>query len=58
MLVAAKSMALAGAELFSSPSIVAAAKTELTERRGTGFRYETVLGDRNPPLDYRIGGTP
>jgi aminobenzoyl-glutamate utilization protein B len=58
MLVAAKSMALAGAELFASPSIVAAAKTELTERRGAGFRYETVLGDRKPPLDYRAGGTP
>ena len=51
-------MALAGAELFSSPSIVAAAKAELTARRGAGFRYETVLGDRKPPLGYRIGGTP
>ena len=58
MLVAAKSMALAGAELFSSPAILAAAKAELTAKRGAGFRYETVLGDRDPPLDYRIGGTP
>ena len=58
MLVAAKSMALAGAELFSSPSTVAAANAELTAKRGAGFRYETVLGDRKPPLDYRIGGTP
>jgi aminobenzoyl-glutamate utilization protein B len=58
MLVAAKSMALAGAELFSSPAIVAAAKAELTARRGAGFHYETVLANRKPPLDYRAGGTP
>ena len=58
MLVAAKSMALAGAELFASTSIVAAAKAELLTKRGTGFRYETVLADRKPPLDYRVGGAP
>jgi len=58
MLVAAKSMALAGAELFASPSLVAAAKAELLTKRGTGFRYETVLADRKPPLDYRVGGAP
>jgi len=58
MLVAAKSMALAGAELFASPSLVAAAKAELVTKRGTGFRYETVLADRKPPLDYRVGGAP
>ena len=58
MLVAAKSIALAAAELFSSPSLVAAAKSELAAKRGAGFRYETVLGDRQPPLDYRGGATP
>jgi aminobenzoyl-glutamate utilization protein B len=58
MLVAAKSMALAVAELFASPSLVAAAKSELAAKRGAGFRYETVLGDRKPPLDYRVGATP
>ena len=58
MLVASKAMALAGAELFASPSIVATAKAELTAKRGAGFRYETVLGDRKPPLDYRVGSTP
>jgi aminobenzoyl-glutamate utilization protein B len=58
MLVAAKSMALVGAELFSSPAIIAAAKAELTAKRGAGFHYETVLANRKPPLDYRVGGTP
>jgi aminobenzoyl-glutamate utilization protein B len=58
MIVAAKSMALAAAELFASPAIVSAAKAELTAKRGPGFRYETVLGDRKPPLDYRAGSVP
>jgi aminobenzoyl-glutamate utilization protein B len=58
MIVAAKSMALAAAELFASPSIIAAAKAELVAKRGPTFRYETVLGDRKPPLDYRVGSAP
>jgi aminobenzoyl-glutamate utilization protein B len=58
MLVAAKSMALVGAELFASPSLVAAAKAELAGEARSRFRYETVLADRKPPLDYRVGGAP
>ena len=58
MLMAAKSMALTGATLFASPSIVATARAELEARRGASFRYETVLGDRKPPLDYRAGSVP
>ena len=58
MLVAVKSMALAAAELFSSPATVAAAKAELAEKRGPDFRYETVLAGRKPPLDYRAGSVP
>ena len=27
--------------------------TELERRRGPGFKYEALLGDREPPLDYR-----
>ena len=58
MLVAAKSMALAAAELFASPGIVAAAKAELAAKRGPGFRYETVLAGKKPPLEYRAGSVP
>jgi aminobenzoyl-glutamate utilization protein B len=58
MLVAAKAMALAAAELFASPSLVAAAKSELAAKRGTTFRYETVLAGRKPALDYRVGASP
>ena len=58
MMVAAKTMALTGAELFSSPGTIAAAKTELVSRRGPGFRYETALGTQAPQLDYRKGSVP
>ena len=58
MIVAAKAMALAAAELFASPALVSAAKAELSAKRGPNFRYETVLGDRKPPLDYRAGSVP
>jgi len=40
-------------DLFSDPSRVAAIQAEFRERRGPDFRYEPLLGDRDPPLDYR-----
>ena len=51
--VAAKSIALTGADVFSDPKLVASAKAELRQRQGTGFVYKPLLGDRAPPLDYR-----
>lgn len=53
MLVAAKTLALTGAELFRSPAVLEAAKEEFEERRGADFEYVPLLGDRAPPLDYR-----
>ncbi len=53
MMVAAKTMALTAMDLFKDPSICAKALEELKARRGTDYRYEALLGDRNPPLDYR-----
>jgi aminobenzoyl-glutamate utilization protein B len=58
MMVAAKTMALTGADLFSSPATVEAAKTELASKRGASFKYETVLGSQAPQLDYRKGSVP
>ncbi|MEP0201493.1 MAG: amidohydrolase [Halioglobus sp.] len=55
MLVAAKTMALTAADLFEQPQVIAAAKREFEERRGSDFKYEALLGDRQPPLDYRAG---
>lgn len=53
MLVAAKTMALTAADLFKDPSITTTAREELLRRRGKDFKYESLIGDREPPLDYR-----
>jgi aminobenzoyl-glutamate utilization protein B len=58
MMVAAKTMALTGADLFASPATVEAAKAELVAKRGPTFRYETALGTQAPQLDYRKGTVP
>ena len=58
MMVAAKTMALTGADLFSTPATIAAAKAELDTKRGPAFKYETALGSQPPQLDYRKGSTP
>lgn len=54
MLVAAKSMTLTAIDLYNQPEKIEEAKTELLERRGDDFKYEALLGDREPPLTYRI----
>jgi aminobenzoyl-glutamate utilization protein B len=53
MIVAAKTLAVAAAELFEHPEVLAEARAELERRRGADFIYEPLLGDRAPPLDYR-----
>ena len=35
------------------PTIINSAKTEYQERVGGNFEYYPLLGDRDPPLDYR-----
>ena len=52
MMVAAKTMALTMAELFSEPSHLVKAKEEF-DRRTAGHPYRPLIGDRKPPLDYR-----
>lgn len=54
--VAAKTLSLTGAELFSNPELIAQAKAELKERQGADFAYKALVGDRKPPLDYRKAG--
>ncbi len=51
--VAAKTLALTTAELFRSPDVIAAAKAEFQKERGPDFKYEAMVGNRQPPLDYR-----
>jgi aminobenzoyl-glutamate utilization protein B len=53
MLVAAKTLALTAVEIFTNPDIVEAASAEYAERVGPDFVYTPLLGDRDPPLDYR-----
>ena len=51
--LAAKTLALTAADLFRSPDTIAAAKQEFAAKRGPGFKYQALVGDRKPPLDYR-----
>lgn len=51
--VAAQALTLIGAELLQSPDVLAKAKAELDRRRGPGFVYKPLLGDRPPALNYR-----
>ena len=40
-------------EIYLNPSIALKAKKELESRVGKDFEYVPLLGDRDPPLDYR-----
>lgn len=51
--VAAKTLSLAAIELFTNEELREAAKAEFEEKRGASYQYHSLLGDREPPLDYR-----
>jgi aminobenzoyl-glutamate utilization protein B len=53
MLVAAKTIAMTAVDLFTNSDLVAAAKAEREERLGPDWEYVSLVGDRDPPLDYR-----
>ncbi len=53
MVVAAKTLAMTAIDLFTDPALVAAAKAEHDDRIPDDWVYEPLLGDRDPPLDYR-----
>jgi len=54
MMLAVNVLAAAARELYLDPDLVAKARTEFEERRGPDFVYRPLLGDRDPPLDYRL----
>jgi len=54
MMVAAKTLALSAVDLMTQPELLAQARAEFEERIGPDFRYEALLGDREPALDYRM----
>ncbi|GAC1696432.1 MAG: M20 family metallopeptidase [Gemmatimonadaceae bacterium] len=53
MSLAAKVLATSAVDLYSDPALVAKARAEFEKRRGPGFQYHALLGDRKPALDYR-----
>jgi len=53
MMVAAKTLALTGIDLFTQPAIINRAKIEWQQAKGTDFKYIPLIGDRKPALNYR-----
>lgn len=53
MLVAAKTLALTALDLYKTPTLIEKARAEWVQKRGADFKYEALLGDRKPALDYR-----
>jgi len=53
MMVAAKTLAMTVVDLFLQPRVLTEAKAEYVQRMGEDFVYESLVGDRAPPLDYR-----
>lgn len=53
MVLASRLLAKTGVDLLQKPEVVKAAKQELKTAQGPDFEYAALLGDREPPLDYR-----
>jgi len=53
MMLAAKSLALSMIDVYTNPAIVDVAWKEFKAKTGSDFKYESLLGDRPPALDYR-----
>jgi aminobenzoyl-glutamate utilization protein B len=53
MISAAKTMALTGIDLFTTPTLLQKAKEEFTKARGNDFKYSPLVGNRKPALNYR-----
>jgi aminobenzoyl-glutamate utilization protein B len=53
MINAAKTLAMTVHDLMTTPQLVTAARAEFDRKRGPGFVYAPLIGDRKPPLDYR-----
>lgn len=53
MMVAAKTLSLTAIDLFKDKELLAKAKAEFEQRRGSNFSYTPLIGNRAPALDYR-----
>lgn len=54
MINSAKVFYFTAYDLFSCPSLLKDIKAEFEYRRGPDFVFKPLMGDRKPPLDYRI----
>ena len=54
MKLAAKVLTASAKKIYENPEIIVDAKQELASRVGEDFKYGALLGDRDPPLDYRV----
>lgn len=52
MMVAAKAMAMTAIDLYIDPTIITKATEEFKSAKGN-YKYEALLGDRKPALNYR-----
>ncbi|SOE24170.1 aminobenzoyl-glutamate utilization protein B [Spirosomataceae bacterium TFI 002] len=53
MILAAKTLATTAYDLFTTPSEIEKAKAEFEKRKGPDFKYEPLIGNRAPALNYR-----
>jgi aminobenzoyl-glutamate utilization protein B len=53
MMLAAKALAGTLVDLFEQPMLIEQAKKEFNTRRPAGFKYDALVGNRKPALDYR-----
>jgi aminobenzoyl-glutamate utilization protein B len=53
MINAAKTLSLSAIHLYQNPNVIQEAWKILEEKRGPDYVYYPLLGDRDPPLDYR-----
>jgi aminobenzoyl-glutamate utilization protein B len=51
---AAKIFALTAIDLYRNPKLLSEVTAEFERRRGVAFQYVSLLGNRNPALDYRV----
>ena len=58
MVVAAKTLALTAVDLFTNENLMERAKSEHQNRLPENWVYQPLLGDRPPPLDYRLPAGP
>tara|TARA_B100001093_G_C26779731_1_gene994058 strand:+ start:92 stop:1531 length:1440 start_codon:yes stop_codon:yes gene_type:complete len=52
--LAAKTIAATALDIYKDPSVIIKAQNELQQRVGKDFVYKALLGDRKPPLKYRV----